>query len=851
MNTPLLEMKNITKEFPGVKALSNVSFRVMEGEIHCLVGENGAGKSTLMKVLSGVYPYGDYSGDIIFSGEVQKFNSIHDSEKAGIAIIYQELALIPELTVYENIFLGHEIKKGLVIDWNETIHRASDMLQKVKLDVNPAVKVKDLGVGKQQLIEIAKALSKEVKLLILDEPTSALNESDSENLLGLIRDLKRHGVTCVMISHKLKEVIDIADTVTVLRDGQTVCTLDAHKGEVSESVLIKHMVGREINNIYPIRERKLFKSTAAAVEAAKAAGVKIISYDRLISDTQAVDYFVTFDSIAVGAQQAQYLVDHATGKGNPLYLYAGAASDNNAFLFFEGAWSVLQPKIADGTFVIKNSSQAVSLKANPTLARDQERAIFSQISTNWDINTAKILAESNLTVATAVEKDNVFILAPNDGTARVIADVFAADNDVKSYLITGQDAEEASIQYIMDGKQSMTVFKDVRVLVKTTIDAAVALLKGQAPAAQGTYNNGMIDVPMLQSPVVTVDKENVKTVLIDSGYLKASNFTGPSSTPKPSDGLTVGVVLPTKDEPRWIQDQTRFQNAFKAAGHNVEILFSQGDPARERANVESLVKKGIKVLIICPQGGGEVVLEVKNWNAYNPKLGRSILKDINFNVKKGEIVGFAGLMGSGRTELALSIFGNPDGYVVNGEMYVEGKKKHFTHPHDAIGAGVAYVTEDRKGDGLILIQDVKQNITLANLIEISNRGVVNNNAEVKVANEYKVSLNIKTPSVEQKVSNLSGGNQQKVCLGKWLFVKPDVLILDEPTRGIDVGAKFEIYTIMTKLVQQGMSIIMISSELPEILGMSDRVYIVSSGRIAGELPVEEATQEKIMTLATG
>jgi len=244
------------------------------------------------------------------------------------------------------------------------------------------------------------------------------------------------------------------------------------------------------------------------------------------------------------------------------------------------------------------------------------------------------------------------------------------------------------------------------------------------------------------------------------------------------------------------------------------------------------------------------VLEVKNWNAYSPALGRDVLKNVNFNVKKGEIVGFSGLMGSGRTELALSIFGNPDGYKINGEMFVKGAKKHFNLPRDAIDAGVAYVTEDRKGDGLILMQDVKQNITLANLQAIANRGVVNNNAEVKVGNDYKTSLNIKTPSVEQRVSNLSGGNQQKVSLGKWLFVEPDVLILDEPTRGIDVGAKYEIYTIMTKLVEQGMSIIMISSELPEILGMSDRVYIVSSGKITGEMPIEEATQEKIMQKAT-
>jgi putative multiple sugar transport system ATP-binding protein len=506
MDTSLLEMKNITKEFPGVKALNNVSFRVSEGEIHCLVGENGAGKSTLMKVLSGVYPYGDYSGDILLRGEVQKFGGISDSEKAGIAIIYQELALVPEMTVYENIFLGHEIKRGITIDWNETIRKAEEMLKKVGLVVNSITKVKDLGVGKQQLIEIAKALSKDVKLLILDEPTAALNEVDSENLLSLLRGLKKQGVTCVMISHKLREVIEIADTVTVLRDGQTICTLDAHKGEVSENVLIKYMVGREINNIYPEREHR------------------------------------------------------------------------------------------------------------------------------------KI---------------------------------------------------------------------------------------------------------------------------------------------------------------------------------------------------------------------GDIVFEVKNWNAYNTKLGRQVLRDVNFNIKKGEIVGFAGLMGSGRTELALSIFGNPDHYRVNGELFIKGKKKHFNLPEDAIAAGLAYVTEDRKADGLILIQDVKQNITLANLKEVSNGGVVDNNAEVKVANEYKTSLNIKTPTVEQKVLNLSGGNQQKVSLAKWLFVKPDILILDEPTRGIDVGAKYEIYTIMTRLVKEGMSIIMISSELPEILGMSDRIYIVSSGKIAGEMPVEEASQEAIMKLATG
>ena len=267
-------------------------------------------------------------------------------------------------------------------------------------------------------------------------------------------------------------------------------------------------------------------AAAAAAAAAKAAGVKVISYDRLIRETAAVDYYVTFDSIAVGAQQAQYLVDNASGTGNPLYLYAGAASDNNAFIFFEGAWGVLQPKIADGTFVIKNSSEAKALKGKATLTRDEQAKILGQITTNWDFNTAKNLAEANLTIATAADKGNVFILAPNDGTARAIADAFAADKDVTSYLVTGQDAEKASVQYIIDGKQSMTVFKDVRTLVDDAINAAVALLEGKTPNAKGSYNNGKTDVPAIQSPVVTVDKANVKSALIDSGYFAASDFTG-------------------------------------------------------------------------------------------------------------------------------------------------------------------------------------------------------------------------------------------------------------------------------------------------------------------------------------
>ncbi|MDQ0087926.1 putative multiple sugar transport system ATP-binding protein [Paenibacillus anaericanus] len=505
MNPYILEMNNISKEFTGVKALSNVNFKVTKGEIHCLIGENGAGKSTLMKVLSGVYPHGTYSGDIVYEGSVQSFSKISDSVKTGIAIIYQELALFPDLTVYENIFAGNEVKKGSLVDWNQTIVRAKEMLNEVKLNVNPEVLIKDLGVGKQQLVEIAKALSKDVKLLILDEPTAALNENDSENLLELLRELKRQGITCIMISHKLKEVIAIADQVTVLRDGQTICTLDASKNEISESVIIKNMVGREIDDIYPKRNTKEF---------------------------------------------------------------------------------------------------------------------------------------------------------------------------------------------------------------------------------------------------------------------------------------------------------------------------------------------------------GSNVLEIQNWTAYDPKLGREVAKDVNLHVKKGEIVGIAGLMGSGRTELAQSIFGNPKSYKLRGELFMNGVRNTFRNPKDAINAGIAYVTEDRKGDGLFLIQDIKQNTSVANLNAISSKGIINNNEEVKISNEYKQSLNIKAPSVEQLVGNLSGGNQQKVSLGKWLFVNPSLLILDEPTRGIDVGAKYEIYTIMNKLISEGMSIIMISSELTEVLGMSDRIYVMAEGKIKGELPINEADQEKIMKLAT-
>ncbi|MEK3883231.1 sugar ABC transporter ATP-binding protein [Paenibacillus sp. PL2-23] len=505
MGEYILEMKSITKEFPGVKALTDVSFEVGRGEIHCLIGENGAGKSTLMKVLSGVYPHGTYTGDIVFEGSVQQFGRISDSVKAGIAIIYQELALFPDLTVYENIYAGNEVKRGGVIDWNQTIVQANQMLKKVGLDVNPEMLIKDLGVGKQQLVEIAKALSKNVKLLILDEPTAALNENDSENLLELLRELKKQGITCIMISHKLKEVISIADRATVIRDGRTICSLDASKGEITENAIIKNMVGREIDDIYPKRLNKKF---------------------------------------------------------------------------------------------------------------------------------------------------------------------------------------------------------------------------------------------------------------------------------------------------------------------------------------------------------GEKILELNNWSAYDPQLGRHVVKNVDLHVQQGEIVGIAGLMGSGRTELALSIFGNPKSYKLQGDLFVNGMPARFNHTSDAIKAGIAYVTEDRKGDGLFLTQDIKSNVVAANLKGISSRGVINENEEVIIANEYKGSMHVKAPSVEQIVGKLSGGNQQKVSIGKWLFVGPKLLILDEPTRGIDVGAKFEIYTIMNKLIREGMSIIMISSELPEVLGMSDRVYVMAEGALRGELPIEEATQENIMQLAT-
>jgi putative multiple sugar transport system substrate-binding protein len=316
---------------------------------------------------------------------------------------------------------------------------------------------------------------------------------------------------------RFKEALDKA--------GYQVEILFSEKDSAKEKANVESLItkGIKVLIITPV-DGTAAASTAAA---ARAAGVKVISYDRLIRDTDAVDYYVTFDSIAVGAQQAQYLVDKAgTTKDNPLYIYAGAASDNNAFIFFQGAWGVLQPKIADGTFVIKNSSEAIALQSKAELSRDEQAKIIGQVTTDWAPATAKTLAESNLTTATTADKGNVFVLAPNDDTARAIGDTFAADKDVTSFVITGQDAAPASVQYIIDGKQSMTVFKDVRTLVADAITAAVALLDNKTPNAKGSYNNGKVEVPAIQSPVISVDKANVKAALFDSGYYKTTDYTG-------------------------------------------------------------------------------------------------------------------------------------------------------------------------------------------------------------------------------------------------------------------------------------------------------------------------------------
>lgn len=500
----LLEMKNITKTFPGVKALDNVNLQVEEGEIHALVGENGAGKSTLMNVLSGIYPYGTYEGDIIYNGEVCKFDTIKDSESKGIVIIHQELALIPYMTIGENMFLGNERGSKFKINWNETNDRAAELLKTVGLKEGPQVLIKDIGVGKQQLVEIAKALAKNAKLLILDEPTASLNEDDSKALLELLLKFKKDGLTSIIISHKLNEISYVADKITVIRDGSTIETLVKNVDDISESRIIKGMVGRELSDRFPKREKKC------------------------VTD--------------------------------------------------------------------------------------------------------------------------------------------------------------------------------------------------------------------------------------------------------------------------------------------------------------------------------EIMMEVKDWNVYHPVyMERKVVDNVSIHVKKGEVLGISGLMGAGRTELAMSLFGKSYGHAITGQLFINGKEVHLDTVQDAIKHKLAYVTEDRKGNGLILSNPIKINTTLANLDAISKNSIIDKDKEYAVAVEYKDKLKTKCPTVEQNVGNLSGGNQQKVLLAKWMFAEPDILILDEPTRGIDVGAKYEIYCIINQLVAEGKSVIMISSEMPEILGMCDRIYVMNEGKMVGELTGSEATQEIIMS----
>jgi D-xylose transport system ATP-binding protein len=494
-------MEGITKDFPGVRALDNVTFNVRKGHIHALVGENGAGKSTLMKVLSGVYPSGTYQGNIIIDGQKQSFHTIRESEKRGIVIIYQELALIKELNIAENICVGNENSRFGIINWDESFLKTEKALQEVGLDENPLTSLANLGVGEQQLVAIAKALSKEAKILVLDEPTATLSQEEAQRLLKILLKLKAEGVTCIYISHRLKEVFDIADEITVLRDGKTIATYE--KTQLTESRLISLMVGRELVDIYP----------------------------------------------------------------------------------------------------------------------------------------------------------------------------------KKKHL---------------------------------------------------------------------------------------------------------------------------------------------------------------------PQ---EVILEVKDWTVYNPAINK-IISDVNFKLHKGEILGVSGLVGAGRTELVMSLF-NSWGRRLRGKIFLEGKELHINNPANAIKAGIALASEDRKRYGLVLSEDIKRNISLASLLKIAKASIINENEEIKYAEKYTADLHIKTPSIEQKALNLSGGNQQKVVLGKWLMTKPKVLILDEPTRGIDVGAKSEIYNIINELVSLGLGVIVISSELPEVIGICDRILVMHEGRFTGELLVEEATQEKIMNYATG
>lgn len=497
----LLEMRGITKAFPGVVALKEVNLSVRAGEIHAIVGENGAGKSTLMKVLSGVYPHGSYEGEIRFGGAPREFKGIAASEKLGIIIIHQELALVPLLSIAENIFLGNEPARHGVVDRHAEHVRTRELLAKVGLQQSPETLVADLGVGQQQLVEIAKALSKEVKLLILDEPTASLNETDSQALLDLLLGLKAQGIACILISHKLNEVERVADTITVLRDGSTVQTFDCRDQAVSQDVVIRHMVGREMADRYPKRE----------------------------------------------------------------------------------------PKV------------------------------------------------------------------------------------------------------------------------------------------------------------------------------------------------------------------------------------------------------------------GEVVFELRDWTVHHPLyVERQVVKGVNLQARRGEIVGIAGLMGAGRTELAMSMFGRSYGRRISGQVLLEGQPVDVSTVERAVAHGIAYVTEDRKGYGLLLDDDIARNVSLANLPAVSKRGVLDEGLEFGVAEGYRRQLRIRCAGVSQGTGQLSGGNQQKVMLAKWLFTQPQVLILDEPTRGIDVGAKFEIYSLMAQMAAEGKSIVMISSEMPELLGMCDRIYVMNEGRFVAEFAGKDASQEAIM-----
>jgi putative multiple sugar transport system ATP-binding protein len=494
-------MRGIRKTFPGVVALNQVNLRVQAGEIHALVGENGAGKSTLMKVLSGVYPAGSYTGQILFDGQERQFGGIHDSERQGIIIIHQELALVPLLSITENVFLGNEVAHRGVIDWMAAHRQTQELLVKVGLKASPSTRITDMGVGQQQLVEIAKALSKQVKLLILDEPTASLNENDSQALLDLLLELKGQGITCILISHKLNEIARVADSVTILRDGSTVETIDCQGEPVSEDRVIRGMVGREMADRYPRRT----------------------------------------------------------------------------------------PDI------------------------------------------------------------------------------------------------------------------------------------------------------------------------------------------------------------------------------------------------------------------GETVFEVRDWRVHHPQhADREVIKGVDLHVKRGEIVGIAGLMGAGRTEFAMSVFGRAWGQRISGEVRLHGKPIDVGTVGKAVAHGLAYVTEDRKGNGLVLAEDIQFNTSLAHLDAVSRAGVIDDGREYRVAQGFREKLRIRCSSVSQKTVNLSGGNQQKVVLSKWLFTDPEVLILDEPTRGIDVGAKYEIYTLIAQLAAEGKCVIVISSEMPELLGLSDRIYVMNEGRFVAEMPVAEASQEKIM-----